>query len=94
MGRSLQLRDIRHPADSSSVLPDSPPRLRCGVRAKIVPLHLLCSLCDNAGGGHQCGLEYSEEETANKAGAAAPNEVTVEVFFFFLCLDGKRVPVK
>lgn len=61
------------------------------MRAKIVPLHLLCSLCDNAGGGHQHGLEYSEEETANKAGAAAPNEVTVEVF---LRLDGKRLPVK
>lgn len=75
VGGSPQLRDIRHPADSSSVLPDSPPRLRCGVRAKVVLLHLFCSLCDNAGGGHQRGLEYSEEATANKA-AAAPDEET------------------
>lgn len=75
VGGSPQLRDIRHPADSSSVLPDSPPRLRCGVRAKVVLLHLFCSLCDNAGGGHQRGLEPSEEATANKA-AAAPDEET------------------
>lgn len=64
-------------------------------RAKVVLLHLFCSLCDNAGGGHQRALEYSEEETANKAAAAAPDEVTVEVFCFFCFFLGwKRLPVK